>query len=126
MKIQPNKNFKNSPILKSIASSYSMAFAKATSKKSIKESDDDEESDGDKEYRDNKNIKRRAYNKVNSLTDDNERMILFKENKVASSTKKNPLTSTLLSTSHLTPYKTKRLHACSRFIFQNLKKDKKI
>jgi hypothetical protein len=102
MKMQPSKNFKNSPILKSIASSYSMAFTKATSKKSIKESDDEEESDGDKENRDNKNIKRRAYNKVNSLTDDNERMILSKENKVASPTKKNPLTPKLLSTSQIT------------------------
>jgi hypothetical protein len=78
-----------------------MAFAKATSKKSIKESDDEEENDGDKENKDSVKTKRRIYNKVNSITDDNERMILSKENKVASPTKKIPLTPTLSSTSHL-------------------------
>jgi hypothetical protein len=60
MKMKPSKNFKNSLILKSITSSYSMAFVQATSKKSIIESDDEEESDGDKENSDNKKVKRRV------------------------------------------------------------------
>jgi hypothetical protein len=55
-----------------------MAFAEAISKKSIIASDDEEESDGDKENRDNIKIKHRVYSKVNSLTDDYERMVLSK------------------------------------------------